>query len=81
MDEFKVTTCQWIGPDQDPQRDHPIKMCCKPVFPTKNYCEEHVWRVYQKGTNVGNKREIARIEKELASLKAELELEEELENE
>ena len=64
-----ITECQWIGADQDPLRDWPIKMCCRPVFPGRNYCEEHLWRVYQKGTSIGNRRKIKEIEKELARVK------------
>lgn len=80
MEIVKHTTCQWIGPEVDPQRDYPVKYCCRPVFPTKSYCEEHVWRVYQKGTSVGNKRELKAIEKELAEIRENQELEE-MENE
>ena len=62
--------CQWIGPDQDPQIHHPIKYCgALPLWPGRNYCEEHVWRVYQKGTAVGVSRKNKVIEKELAELK------------
>jgi hypothetical protein len=44
-------------------------MCgCKP-FPGRVYCEDHVWVVYQKGTNVNGKRKVKEIEKELAELK------------
>ena len=58
--------CQYIGPEQ---KEGPFTMCgCKP-FPGKNYCEDHVWIVYKKGTSTGNKRKIAAIEKELAELK------------
>lgn len=71
--------CQFIGADQDPLHTWPIKMCCRPVFPGKAYCEDHVWRVYQKGTNVNGKRKIKEIEKELAELKR-LEEVQEIEN-
>ena len=70
-----VTECQWIGADQDPLREWPIKMCCRPVFPGRAYCEDHVWRVYQKGTNINGKRKIKEIEKELAEVKRLEELE------
>jgi hypothetical protein len=65
-----MTGCQWIGPDQDPQRHNPIKYCGQtPLWPGRSYCEEHVWRVYQKGTAVGQSRKNKAIEKELADLK------------
>jgi len=72
--------CQYIGPEQDPLRDWPVKMCGCPVFPTKNYCEEHVWVVYHRGSSVGNKRKLQAIEKELAEVKRIQEIQE-IENE
>jgi hypothetical protein len=61
--------CQYLGPEQDPLRDWPVKYCCKPTFPGKSYCEDHVWLVYNRGSSVGNKRKIKEIEKELAEVK------------
>ena len=61
--------CQYLGPDQDPLRDWPVKYCCKPSFPGKSYCEDHVWLVYNRGSSVGNKRKLKEIEKELAEVK------------
>jgi len=61
--------CQWIGPEQDPQRGL-VEYCGKvPLWPGRSYCEEHVWRVYQKGTAMGMSRKNKAIEKELAELK------------
>ena len=61
--------CQWVGPEQDPQVA-PLQFCgCLPLWPGRSYCEEHVWRVYQKGTAVGVSRKNKQIEKELAELK------------
>lgn len=61
--------CQWVGAEQDPQRG-PLQFCgCVPLWPGRSYCEEHVWRVYQKGTSVGTKRKNRAIEAELAELK------------
>ena len=68
--------CQYLGPDQDPLRDWPVKYCCRPSFPGKSYCEEHIWTVYKKGTSTGNKRKLATIEKELAEIKLIEEVEE-----
>lgn len=79
MVDIPVRECQFIGPDQDPLVDYPIKYCCKPVFPGRAYCEDHVWRVYQKGTSTGNKRKLKEIEKELEELKHQQEIAE-LEN-
>ena len=69
MEGAPIKECQFIGADQDPLRDWPIKMCCRPVFPGRAYCEDHVWQVYKKGTSVGNKRKIKAIEEELAEVK------------
>ena len=61
--------CQYLGPEQDPLRDWPVKYCCRPSFPGKSYCEDHVWLVYNRGSSVGNKRKLKEIEKELAEVK------------
>jgi hypothetical protein len=61
--------CQYLGPEQDPLRDWPVKYCCQPSFPGKSYCEDHVWIVYNRGSSVGNKRKIKEIEKEIAEVK------------
>lgn len=61
-----VTECQYIGPEQT---DYPFTPCGCKTFPGRNYCEDHIWLVYKKGTSSGNKRKIAAIEKELAELK------------
>jgi hypothetical protein len=61
--------CQWIGPEQDPARGS-VQMCgCTRLWPGRSYCEEHVWRVYQKGSAMGTSRKNKAIEKELAELK------------
>jgi len=61
--------CQWIEAEQDPQRG-PVEYCGRvPLWPGRSYCEEHVWRVYQKGTAMGTKRKNKAIERELAELK------------
>ena len=61
--------CQYIGAEQDPQKG-PVTYCGKtPLWPGRSYCEEHVWRVYQKGTAVGMSRKNRAIEKELEDLK------------
>ena len=62
--------CQWVGPEQDPCRG-PLEFCGKtPLWPGRSYCEEHVWRVYQKGTAMGMSRKNKAIEKELAEIRA-----------
>ena len=68
-----ITGCQWIGPEQT---EAPFHYCGKKVFPSKSYCEDHVWLVYKKNTNKGNKRKINEIERELAEIKRIEEVEE-----
>ena len=68
-----ITGCQWIGPEQTAA---PYDYCGKKVFPSKSYCEDHVWLVYKKNTNKGNKRKINEIERELAEIKRIEEVEE-----
>lgn len=61
--------CQWVGPEQDP-RLAPLQFCgCVPLWPGRNYCEEHVWKIYKKGTAAGMQRKNKQIEKELAEIK------------
>ena len=68
-----MAECQYIGPEQT---DPPYTQCGQEVFPGKSYCEDHVWLVYKKDTNKGNKRKIKEIEKELAEIKRIEEVEE-----
>jgi hypothetical protein len=72
--------CQYIGPEQDPQRDFPVKTCGCKTLEKKAYCADHYWVVYNKGTSVNGKRKSKAIEKEIEELAKEAELEE-LENE
>jgi hypothetical protein len=59
--------CQYIGPEQT---NTPFKMCGNPkLWPGRAYCEDHVWKVYQKGTSVGMSRKNKSIERELSELK------------
>ncbi len=66
--------CQYIGPEQ---KEAPFTMCgCKQLWPGRAYCEDHVWKVYQKGTAQGMSRKNKAIEEELAELKRLQEIEE-----
>jgi hypothetical protein len=68
--EWRPTTCQWIGPEQDPERG-PVEYCGRtPLWPGRSYCEEHVWRVYKKDSGIGTKRKNKAIENELAEIHA-----------
>jgi hypothetical protein len=52
----KITGCQYIGADADYTRLEPT--CCRPTVKGRSYCEEHLYRVYQKGTAVQRKKDI-----------------------
>ena len=41
-----IKTCTWIEP-----KGESLRMCCThQVVEGRNYCEEHLWRVYSRGT-------------------------------
>jgi hypothetical protein len=61
--------CQWVGPDQDPIKNYPMHYCGAKTIEGKNYCHDHYFRVYQKGTSVNGKRITKMIEKEIEELK------------
>ena len=65
-----MSGCQWVGPEQDPITNYPMKYCGGTVVSGKLYCHEHYFRVYQKGTSVNGKRVSKMIEKEIEELKA-----------
>ncbi len=50
MDNIASITCQWIGPEQEGPRLEYKCLCARVAG--RSYCEEHLWRVYQKGTNL-----------------------------
>ena len=70
MVDIPIRECQFIGPDQDPLKHHPIKYCGSRVIEGKAYCHDHYWRVYQKGTAIAGRRKEVAIEREIAALKA-----------
>ena len=51
--------CLWIGSDQ---KNAPFKFCGHETVPGKNYCEEHLWQVYQKGTAIRRKKDTRRAQ-------------------
>lgn len=59
------TTCQFIGPEQDPIRDYPVMMCGCKTLSGKAYCGEHYWRVYEKGSAVNGRRAEKSLEAEI----------------
>ena len=55
---YKILGCQWLGEQQ--QGSVYMCTCDQPVVANRSYCEEHLWRVYQKGSAV-NRRKDKRI--------------------
>lgn len=45
-------TCEWIGEGE---------RCNHAAVPGRNYCEDHLWLVYQKGTQLGRRKKDQRI--------------------
>ena len=80
QDTIVHTACQWIGPEQDPLRDHPIRYCGCKTLTGKSYCGEHYWQVYDKGTAIAGKRKAKSIDAEIEELKRQQAIEE-MENE
>lgn len=76
MVDIPIRECQWIGPEQDPRRG-PIHYCGAPVITGKNYCGDHYWRVYQRGTAIAGKKKEKIIDAEIESLKRQQEIDEE----
>lgn len=74
MIDITADTCQYIGPDQDPQRDWPVKMCGCKTLKDKNYCGDHFWQIYQKGSATAGKRNEKSIDAEIAELAREQEM-------
>jgi hypothetical protein len=64
--------CQWIGPEQT---EYPYTMCGCQSLTGKVYCGDHYWRVYKKGTAIAGRTAEKAVEKEIAELKAQQELE------
>jgi len=75
-----MSGCQYIGPDQDPLKHHPIKYCGAQTIEGKSYCGDHYWVVYRKGSATAGRRREKEIEQEIEQLKVQQEIEE-MENE
>lgn len=67
--EYRATSCQYIGPDQDPIRQWPITYCgCRELVPGTSYCREHYGIMYMSGSRLSGKRKQRQIEAELREL-------------
>ncbi len=47
-----MTKCTWIGEGEG---------CSHTVVDGRSYCEQHLWRVYQKGTALGRRKKDIRV--------------------
>ena len=69
--------CQYLGPEYDPHRHRgATPFCGAETIQGKNYCHEHYYVVYKKGTAVHGKKREKAVDKEIAELKRQQELEE-----
>ena len=75
-----MAECQYLGPEFDARTwdyfNKSTPYCgCKTVA-GKSYCAEHYYVVYKKGTSVNGRRKEKEVEKEIAELKRQQEIEE-----
>ena len=74
-----ITECQYIGDTSTTGYVRLQPTCCRPTVAGRAYCEEHLWRVYQKGTAVHRRKDKKRanavwdLESELNAALEELE--------
>lgn len=66
--------CQWVGPQQDPRRDFPLRFCEQATITGKSYCADHYHKVYRKGTSLAGRRKEQEIEAEIKEIQAAAEL-------
>ena len=68
MVDIPIRECQFIGPDQDPLKHHPIKYCGSRVIEGKSYCHDHYYVIYKKGSAVAGRKKEKAIDAEIAQL-------------
>ncbi len=72
-----MSGCQYLGPEYDAHRHRgPTPFCGAETIAGKSYCHEHYYVVYKRGTSVNGRRREKEVEKEIAELKRQQELEE-----
>jgi len=76
MSDIPFSGCQWLGPEQDPRTDWPVKYCGHRVIGGTAYCQEHYWKVYKKGSATAGRRREKEIDAEIADLRRHQEIEE-----
>jgi hypothetical protein len=68
-----MAECQYIGTEQ---KEWPYTMCGCQTLAGKLYCADHYWTVYKKGSATAGRRAEKEVEKEIAELKLQQEIEE-----
>jgi len=72
-----MSGCQYLGPEYDPRKHRgATPYCGQTTIEGKNYCHEHYYVVYQKGSAVAGKRKEKAIEAEIEALKKQQEIDE-----
>jgi hypothetical protein len=72
-----MSGCQYLGPEYDAHRHRgPTPFCGAVTISGKSYCHDHYYVVYKRGTSVNGRRREKEVEKEIAELKRQQELEE-----
>ena len=67
--------CQYIGPEQDPQKAR-LVFCGAKTILGKNYCHDHYYLIYKKGTAIAGRKKEKAIDAEIAELQKQQEIEE-----
>ncbi len=84
MSDVTFKECQYLGPEFDVRTwdyfNKPTPYCGHKTVEGKSYCHEHYYVVYKKGSTVNGRRKEKEVEKEIAELKRQQEIEE-IENE
>jgi hypothetical protein len=65
--------CQYIGPEQ---KEWPFVMCGHKTLEGKSYCGDHYYVIYKRGSASSGRRAEKEVDKEIAELKRQQELEE-----
>jgi len=72
-----MSGCQYLGTEYDSRRHRgPAPHCGAETIAGKSYCHEHYYVVYKKGTAVNGKKREKAVDKEIADLKRQQEIEE-----
>lgn len=68
-----MASCEYIGSEQ---KEWPFTQCGCKALAGKAYCGDHYWLVYKKGSASAGRRAEKEVDKEIAELKLQQEIEE-----